>query len=114
MSDFNARYAAARKAAIARDFARMNPEQRRGVLTTEGALLLLAGAGSGKTTVLINRVANLLTYGRGATVRRCRSGRRRMTLRFLKIIPSSRRRRSAAGCSAFAGSIPPRRGRCWR
>ena len=66
MSDFNARFVSARKAAIARDFARMNPEQRRGVLTTEGALLLLAGAGSGKTTVLINRVANLLTYGRGS------------------------------------------------
>ena len=42
MSDFIARYAAARKAAIARDFAKLNPEQRRGVLTTEGALLLLA------------------------------------------------------------------------
>ena len=66
MSDFIARYAAARKAAIARDFAKLNPEQRRGVLTTEGALLLLAGAGSGKTTVLINRVANILTYGRGS------------------------------------------------
>ena len=66
MSDFSSRFCAARRACIARDFAKLNPEQRRGVLTTEGALLLLAGAGSGKTTVLINHVANLLTYGRGS------------------------------------------------
>ena len=60
------RYIAARRRCIARDFQRLNPEQQEGVLTTEGALLLLAGAGSGKTTVLINRVANILTYGRGS------------------------------------------------
>ena len=66
MTDFEQRYVAARKAVIARDLARLNPMQRQGAMTTEGPLLLLAGAGSGKTTVLIQRVYNLLTYGRGS------------------------------------------------
>ena len=64
MTDFEQRYVTARKAVIARDLARLNPMQRQGAMTTEGPLLLLAGAGSGKTTVLIQRVYNLLTYGR--------------------------------------------------
>lgn len=66
MTDFETRYAAARKAVISRDFQRLNPMQRQAAMTTEGPLLLLAGAGSGKTTVLIQRVYNLLTYGRGS------------------------------------------------
>ena len=66
MTDFHTRYIAARKAVIASDLRRLNPMQRKAAMTTEGPLLLLAGAGSGKTTVLIQRVYNLLTYGRGS------------------------------------------------
>ena len=54
---------ALRRPVLQKDFARMNDRQKQAVFTVNGPLLILAGAGSGKTTVLINRIANILRYG---------------------------------------------------
>ena len=43
----------------------MNDMQFEAVTTVNGPLLILAGAGSGKTTVLVNRIANLVKFGDG-------------------------------------------------
>ncbi len=44
-------------------YAKLNSKQREAVYTINGALLILAGAGSGKTTVLVNRIAHMIRYG---------------------------------------------------
>lgn len=52
-----------RKKVIEKYFGRMNAKQFEAVTTVRGPLLILAGAGSGKTTVLVNRIANIVKFG---------------------------------------------------
>ena len=64
--NFASRFLSARRRYIASQFHNLNDMQQQAVMTTDGPLLLLAGAGSGKTTVLINRIANLMRFGSGS------------------------------------------------
>jgi DNA helicase-2/ATP-dependent DNA helicase PcrA len=56
-------YLTFRRKVLEKDFSRMNEMQKQAVFHVNGPLLILAGAGSGKTTVLVNRIANLIRYG---------------------------------------------------
>ncbi len=58
-------YITLRRNVIKKYFGQMNDRQFEAVTTVNGPLLVLAGAGSGKTTVLVNRILNLVKFGNG-------------------------------------------------
>ncbi len=57
------RYLAAKKALFDQKYSFLNEKQREAVYHINGPLLVLAGAGTGKTTLLVNRIAYILKYG---------------------------------------------------
>ena len=57
------RYNSVKRALFDKAYNKLNDMQRQAVFTVNDPLLIIAGAGSGKTTVLVRRIAFIIKYG---------------------------------------------------
>ena len=103
---FDLKYAAVRRAVIEQRFSNLNDKQREAVFATEGPLLILAGAGSGKTTVLINRIINILRFGQGLTSDLAPAGATEADLLFLTEYLTDPRPENRARAEALCALYP--------
>jgi len=61
--DYIEEYYKLRRYFLEQEYDRLNDMQKKAVFTVKGPLLILAGAGSGKTTVLVTRIAHMIRFG---------------------------------------------------
>lgn len=64
-NEFKQKFLSAKRALFDKYYSFLNEKQREAIYTVNGPVLILAGAGSGKTTVLVNRISHIIKYGNG-------------------------------------------------
>lgn len=89
-------YIELKRKALEKYFSRMNSEQRKAVFKIKGPLLILAGAGSGKTTVLVNRIANMIYFGNAYNSEYCPAAVTEDDMQFLRDFADGKTSDSAA------------------
>ncbi|MDE5858999.1 MAG: UvrD-helicase domain-containing protein, partial [Oscillospiraceae bacterium] len=107
----NLDFTGAKRKALENYFGKLNDMQKKAVFTVKGPLLILAGAGSGKTSVLVNRIANMVNFGNAYEDESCPAG---ITEDDIKFLESYDGRRDEDTVSRLAGIVAVNKITPWR